>query len=231
MYVYAHPMALQRHWRVGELAAATGLTVRALHHYEDRGLLPPPARTGGGHRLYDRAGIERLYLIRALRELGLSLDEIGRAMQGRMPLAKLLREHLAGVEQQLARLSRLRDRLRSLTASPDAHLDIDDLLETLDAMARIERQGAAVKARVEAWRVLGKRLRACLAAGADPGGARVRRLAAQARALIQQFAGGDPAVVKALARLRHKSPPVALAGWDPELTRYLDRALAALDEE
>ena len=46
--------------KIGELAAATGLTVRTLHYYEEIGLLPPPARTAAGHRVYGDRHVERL---------------------------------------------------------------------------------------------------------------------------------------------------------------------------
>ena len=62
-----------RRWKVGELASATGLTVRTLHHYERIGLLSPAQRTEGNQRLYDEGDVVRLYRIRALRDLGLSL--------------------------------------------------------------------------------------------------------------------------------------------------------------
>jgi len=68
--------AHDRRWKVGELAEATGLTVRALHHYDEVGLLVPSERTSAGHRLYDEQDVRRLYRVLALRELGLGLDEI-----------------------------------------------------------------------------------------------------------------------------------------------------------
>jgi hypothetical protein len=49
--------------------------------------------------------------------------------------------------------------------------------------------------------------------------------------MMEAFAGGDPSILQALARMRAVDPPRSLAGWDPELTRYLDRALSALDKE
>ena len=66
--------------RVGELAAATGLTVRTLHYYEEIGLLVASGRSDAGHRLYADADVERLYRICLLRRLGLPLGEIGRAL-------------------------------------------------------------------------------------------------------------------------------------------------------
>jgi DNA-binding transcriptional MerR regulator len=53
--------------KVGELATATGLTVRALRYYEQIGLLPASGRSVGGHRLYAPADVQRLYRICLLR--------------------------------------------------------------------------------------------------------------------------------------------------------------------
>jgi DNA-binding transcriptional MerR regulator/uncharacterized glyoxalase superfamily protein PhnB len=64
------------YWRVGELSAATGLTVRTLHHYNQIGLLTPARRSGGGHRLYSAEDVRRLMFIVILRRAGLPLSEI-----------------------------------------------------------------------------------------------------------------------------------------------------------
>ena len=53
--------------RIGALAAATGLSVRALRHYDEIGLLAPSGRSEAGHRLYSTSDVERLYRIRLLR--------------------------------------------------------------------------------------------------------------------------------------------------------------------
>jgi DNA-binding transcriptional MerR regulator len=50
----------ERRMRVGEVARATGLTVRALHHYDEIGLLVPSGRSDAGYRLYGEADVERL---------------------------------------------------------------------------------------------------------------------------------------------------------------------------
>ena len=60
-------------WKVGELAARTGLSVRTLHYYDEVGLLPPSCRTDGGHRLYTAGDVVRLQQIRSLRALGFTL--------------------------------------------------------------------------------------------------------------------------------------------------------------
>jgi MerR family transcriptional regulator, thiopeptide resistance regulator len=66
-------------FKVGELARRTGLTVRALHHYDDIGLLHPSVRSDAGYRLYNAADIERLHTVQALQHLGLSLNDIQKA--------------------------------------------------------------------------------------------------------------------------------------------------------
>lgn len=63
-------------YSVSELAANAGVTVRALHHYDEIGLLVPAARTRTGYRRYSRSDVERLYRILVYRELGFDLTRI-----------------------------------------------------------------------------------------------------------------------------------------------------------
>lgn len=67
-------------WSIGELARASGVTVRALRYYDEVGLVRASGRTGAGHRRYTAEDLRRLYRVRALRGLGLSLEEIGDAL-------------------------------------------------------------------------------------------------------------------------------------------------------
>ena len=61
---------------VKEVSKLTGVSIRALHHYDAIGLLKPTQVTEAGYRLYDDAALEKLYMILVFRELGLSLKEI-----------------------------------------------------------------------------------------------------------------------------------------------------------
>jgi DNA-binding transcriptional MerR regulator len=65
-----------RRFRIGELAALSGVTPRALRLYEARGLLAEPQRTESGYRLYGTAELVRAIRIRRLRALGMSLEQI-----------------------------------------------------------------------------------------------------------------------------------------------------------
>jgi MerR family transcriptional regulator, thiopeptide resistance regulator len=224
----------RRRWRIGELADATGLTVRTLHHYEHIGLLAPATRTEGRQRLYDEHDVRRLYRIRALRDLGLSLVDIGRMLDdGSAALGDVLQAHLSRVDAELERLGRLRVLLDRACAQAEGDVDPDETLATIEAMSRVARR---IEARGKdsdeeaRWREIGSELRACMDAGDEPSAPRARAAARAAKARLCEFAGGDRATLDALARLRRVDPPKNLAGWDPALMRYLDQALASLDE-
>src|SRR5262249_19802381 len=68
--------------RVGELAKRTGVTVRALHHYDSISLLRPSGRSEGGYRLYDREDVARLHGIQTLRRMGVPLAEVAQLLDG-----------------------------------------------------------------------------------------------------------------------------------------------------
>ena len=61
---------------IGELAERTGLSLRTIRHYDDVGLLPATARTGGGFRVYSEDDAERLMVIKQMKPLGFSLEEM-----------------------------------------------------------------------------------------------------------------------------------------------------------
>jgi MerR family transcriptional regulator, thiopeptide resistance regulator len=229
----------RRRWRIGELAEATGLTVRTLHHYEQIGLLLPPARTEGRQRLYDEHDVRRLYRVRALRDLGLSLTDVGRMLRDdRAALADVLRAHRARVDAEIDRLGRLRALLDHACRRADRSVEADEVLATIEAMSRVVRRGharrksgRAAKENEARWRELGDQLRACMKAGAAPSSRRARAVARAVQARIVEFAGGDRATLEALAHLRRSDLPKDLAGWTPALMRYLDRALNSLHDE
>lgn len=71
---------IKKNWKIGELALETGLTVRTLHYYDELELLKPTFETEGGHRLYNRADLERLQKILTLKQLGFPLEKIKEAL-------------------------------------------------------------------------------------------------------------------------------------------------------
>jgi bifunctional DNase/RNase/DNA-binding transcriptional MerR regulator len=126
---------------VGQLAAATGVTVRSLHHYDEIGLLVPSERTTAGHRLYSDADVQRLYRVLALRRLGFTLGEIESVLNAECPdLRETVRRHLAQVERDLARQRRLRQRLAEILSALERSVQptVEQFIDTVEAMAMIE---------------------------------------------------------------------------------------------
>jgi DNA-binding transcriptional MerR regulator len=107
--------------RVGDLARRTGKTVRAIHLYEELGLLKPTTRSSGGFRLYEPSAVERVRWIDLLHGLGFSLQEmrevvaswwnaeLGQAAMGQ--LRALFEKKLAETRELVSRYRNLEDEL------------------------------------------------------------------------------------------------------------------------
>lgn len=65
--------------QIGEVAARTELSLRSLRHWEDVGLLQPSGRTEGGFRLYTEEDVEKILVIRRMKPLGFTLDQMSAA--------------------------------------------------------------------------------------------------------------------------------------------------------
>ena len=114
---------LRRTLRVGTLARLSGKTVRALHLYEELGLLEPVERSKGGYRLYDEDSVTRVRWISKLQEMGFSLGAIqamarqwersGSAPGAMAKVEELLKEKLTDTREQIARLQTLEAELQA----------------------------------------------------------------------------------------------------------------------
>jgi DNA-binding transcriptional MerR regulator len=63
-------------YQVGEVADRVTLSLRTVRYYEESGLLTPVGRTAGGFRLYDQDAVDRLLLIKKMKPLGFTLEEM-----------------------------------------------------------------------------------------------------------------------------------------------------------
>ncbi|CAM3842358.1 DNA-binding transcriptional MerR regulator [Kerstersia gyiorum] len=100
--------------QIGELAQRAGVSHRTIHYYERIGLLRPAEREGVGYRYYDEQAVQRLEKIAALKNLGLSLDEIGQVIElyfedpsgikGKEQVLKLLETQLQATRSKLGDL-------------------------------------------------------------------------------------------------------------------------------
>ncbi|CAB4937192.1 unannotated protein [freshwater metagenome] len=90
---------------IGEVAARTELSLRSLRHWEEVGLLQPSGRTDGGFRLYTESDVDKILVIRRMKPLGFSLDE----MKAVMSDLEVLGDPEAGEGERVAAQQRIAD--------------------------------------------------------------------------------------------------------------------------
>lgn len=115
---------------IGEVAARTDLSLRSLRHWEDVGLLQPSGRSDGGFRLYTEADVDKILVIRRMKPLGFSLDEMKAVMTDIETLAdpdvaedagSAARLRLVATQQDA---SRRREKLVAQLAMADEFIDL-----------------------------------------------------------------------------------------------------------
>src|SRR5690606_1594783 len=111
-------MTTKTKMRIGELAEQAGVTPRTIRYYEDLGLLGPSEREGQGFRYYTEAELFRLKKIDALKQIGLTLEEIGEVIplycedptgnRGKQRVLEILKRQLHDTDEKIAALQRFR---------------------------------------------------------------------------------------------------------------------------
>ncbi len=118
---------------VGQVSARLGVTVRALHHWDEIGLARPSLRTAGGYRLYTASDLERLHRIVVYREIDLGLDRV------RAILDDSTADAVGALRAQRAQVAERIERLQQLSAGLDRMIDAHErgLLLTVEQQATI----------------------------------------------------------------------------------------------
>ncbi|WP_033293050.1 MerR family transcriptional regulator [Amycolatopsis jejuensis] len=124
---------------IGELSRRTGLPVKTIRFYSDEGLLPPTQRTDAGYRLYDAHALARLELVRTLRELGVGLLDVSRALARETTVRDLAARHVDALDVQIRRL-RLRRAVLRAVLKRDSELEEVKLMNRLARMPDEERR-------------------------------------------------------------------------------------------
>lgn len=200
---------------IGEVARHTGLSSRMLRHYDSLGLVRPTGRTSGGYREYSEADLERLMHVESLRSLGLSLRDVGRALDepGFAPdtlMDRLIDDTEARMAADAQLLARLQDVRGAGPTEWSAVLGVVRLLRAVQSDNAADRQTAAMLA--GEVRVSGDSLADALLKEPDPNVAGALRWA-----LAQRPGGVDRLVDGA-------------ADPDPVVRRRAVTALAAIEE-
>jgi len=218
---------MEKRFQIHEFAALTGVTVRALHHYDRIGLLRP-RRSASGYRLYGSRELERLEQIVALRFLGVRLKEVGPILEG-SELAQALPRQRAVLEEKRRNLERairaieVAERSMASGQKPTTEI-LTKIIEVMamqkdpswtekyyspEAQAAIkERQRTwtpELQAKAEQdWRSLFRDVETAL--DQDPASEAAQELGRRWKSLVGSFTGGNPEVARGLNRLYADRP-------------------------
>lgn len=240
-------MIRQRAMKVGELARQSGVSIRALHYYDEIGLLTPSCHTGSGHRLYHCEDVARLQQIKSLQQLGFSLEEIKACLTNPdfSPI-EVMRLHLARLKEQMEAIGKLSAQLERLVGQLDRAeaVSVDDFLWTIWEMTMFEkyytpeqleelkqRKAEVGEERIqeveEAWPKLIAAVREEMEKGTDPYDPKVQELARQWMGFVQEFSGGNKEIEQSSREMYRQEPSVAAKhGLDAELFAYVEKALS-----
>ena len=207
------------------MARETGLSVRALHYYDEIGLLSPSRRTEAGHRLYEAGDVARLQQIKSLRHLGFGLEEIRDCLdRPGFSLQQVIELHLARLREQIELQQRLCNSLEAIAARLNLMEEVSFeetaqmITEVISMSERLERyytpdQREALEQRRRAfgeerirqaeaeWTELMEQVRAEMEKGTDPANERVQILARRWMELVQEFTGGDPGIERSVGNM------------------------------
>ncbi|MEU0384251.1 HEAT repeat domain-containing protein [Streptomyces chartreusis] len=131
---------------IGEVARRSGVSARMLRHYDSLGLVRPTGRTDAGYREYSTDDIRRIFHIESLRSLGLSLREVGRALDdpGFTPSA-LVDDLIRKTRERIAAETELLGRLRRIGAAEPAGWE--DVLQTVALLQALGSKSAGTRQR------------------------------------------------------------------------------------
>ncbi|UUZ81536.1 MerR family transcriptional regulator [Paenibacillus sp. P26] len=242
-------MTNKKHWKVGELAKRTGLTVRTLHHYDEIGLVSPSRYSESGHRLYTEEDLSRLQQIMSLKRLGLPLGEI-KELIGNPDFnpAEVIRIQLERLDEQIRMQEDLRRRLEQLHLLIRTRQDVDaeqfiqiiEVMRTMDTnqyftpeqLEKLKKQAEMlgpdrIRAVENEWPELIAKVRAELDKGTPPDSPVVVELAKRWKELVNMFSGGDPEITKAAEQMYKENSDRALqSGIDGALYKYISEAMS-----
>lgn len=239
---------MKKHWKVGELAALTGLTIRTLRYYDQIQLFSPSQYTESGHRLYTKSDLAVLQQVLSLKQIGLSLDDIHTVMKNRdkSSATEIMEIQIARITEDIQVQQNLLYELEGVLKAIHSKgiISVEELTKLLRAM-KVNREKyftkeqldqikghyegmdpKALKQQEKKFNSLLTKIRRHMEQGTPTTDNDVQELASKWNNMMDWAAGGDPEIHKAAEKFHYENPGNALQnGVDAAIYRYLGKAL------
>jgi DNA-binding transcriptional MerR regulator len=147
---------------IGQLAAYAGVTMRAVRHYHQIGLLPEPERDASGYRRYGATAVVSLIKIRTLANAGVPLSQIGQMLEAdASTFAEAIRRIDSHLRDEIERLETSRKQIAQLTAGDSLALP-PEVTSYLDRLREIGASERVVEGERDAWILVTARWPDCI---------------------------------------------------------------------
>ncbi len=213
-------------WKIGEVIEKTGLTARALHFYEEQGLIGPVSRNSAGHRIYNQTDLLRLQQIRTLRLLGIPLSDMPTLLNDTGQIIPRLKRQLSKLQQQRQAIQGIEDKVSKLVdmleTRPLPQDDLDEILfqtlesmtmyekyfkqNEIDAMHNLEHSAETNESIEDAWSNWVSKMQSELLSGADPKSKEVQDLMHHWNEMLIKLSDNDEEKLKAFNDMLHNEP-------------------------
>ncbi|MFF3431492.1 MerR family transcriptional regulator [Streptomyces sp. NPDC002602] len=124
---------------IGELSRRTGLTVKTIRFYSDKGIVPPTDRSPAGYRLFGLDALARLDLVRTLRDLGLDLATVRKVLDREASVPEVMEAHATALDVRIRTLRLRRAVLRAVAQRAPTTMEMD-LMRQLATLSHAEQQ-------------------------------------------------------------------------------------------
>lgn len=239
---------MKEYWKVGEIASITGLTIRTLRYYDQIDLFSPSQYTESGHRLYTKSDLSKLHQILALKQIGLSLDDIKSVMRNKEKgsatniIATQITRIKKDIEVQQNLLYELESALK--TISSKKKMSVEELTKLLRAMKMYQEkyftkeqldkmkhyydhyEEGALKEVEQEFRIILERIQSEKEKGIPPKNSKVQTLAKQWADIAYSFTRNDQDLRRQTEKFHAENPDNDLLfGMNAELYKYIQEAL------
>jgi MerR family transcriptional regulator, thiopeptide resistance regulator len=246
---------MDKTYRVTEFAGLTKVTVRALHYYDQIGLLAPSGRTPSRYRVYTDKDLFRLQQIVTLKFLGLSLDQIKKALsRPQSTVVRSMRLQAEAVEKEIERLKRAARALRETSQMVEAGGPLDwkkliNVMEEIQMTEDIKKTWAKhyTEAEMKEFEEIGKKYTPEMMEAyqkkwtglidevkanlhTDPAGPAAQSLAKRWKALLEEGYGGHPGLQKKISAAYQSEWKAGNTGgsampFGPEIWEFIHKAM------